>query len=76
MAQSQNILKVLPGWSAMGARHIYPASEQERSLSPKGCETGGGGKLYKVKLLLVKTCSNLELSAILNQKWELQKSHN
>ena len=37
----------------MGDTHIYP-SEQERSLSPKGCGTGGGDKLYEVKLLQVK----------------------
>ena len=29
MAQSQNNLKVLPGWSAMGARHIYPVNRKD-----------------------------------------------
>ena len=26
MAQLQNTVKVLPGWSAMGARYIYPVN--------------------------------------------------
>ena len=54
MAQSQNNVKVLPGWSAVGASHMNRNNEQERSLSPKGCGTVGSSKLFKVKLLLVK----------------------
>ena len=31
-------------------RWTHLPSEQERSLSPKSCGKGGGGKLYRVKL--------------------------
>ena len=30
MAQSQNNLKVLPGWSAMGSEHIYLVNRKEK----------------------------------------------
>ena len=29
MAQSQNNVKVLPGWSAIGAKHIYPVKRKD-----------------------------------------------
>ena len=29
MAQSQNNVKVLPGWSAMGVRHTYPVNRKD-----------------------------------------------
>ena len=29
MAQSQNNVKVLPGWSAMGTGHIYPVNRKD-----------------------------------------------
>ena len=47
MAQSQNNVKVLPGWSAISARHINLPSEQERSLSAKGCGTEGAANYIK-----------------------------
>ena len=64
MAQSRNNVKALPGWSARGTRHIYQVNRKdhyhliftyclfvEKHHQFKGCGTGGGGKLYKVKLL-------------------------
>ena len=29
MSQSQNNLKVLPGWSALSAKHIYPVNRKD-----------------------------------------------
>ena len=49
MSQSQNNVKVLPGWSAVSARHIYPVNRKDTIT--KSCGTGGGGKLCKMKLL-------------------------
>ena len=49
MSLSQSNVKVLPDWSAISVKHTF--TQQERSLSPKSCGTGGGGKLYKMKLL-------------------------
>ena len=42
MSQSQNNVKVLPGWSAVNARHIYPVNRKDNYR---------GEKLYKIKLL-------------------------
>ena len=58
MAQSQNNVKVLPGWSTMGVRDTYPVNRKDhyhlKVVEQGGGGGGGGDKLYKVKLLLVK----------------------
>ena len=53
MSQAQNNAKLLPGWSAVSARYIYPVNKKD-NCHQKFVEQDGGGKLYKMKLLYVK----------------------
>ena len=45
MAQSQNNVKILSGWSAISAQHIYPVNRKDH-YHPKVVEQeeGGGGQ--------------------------------
>ena len=56
MAQSQNKVKRLPGWSAINARYIYPVNRKDR-YRPKVVEQEGVilfETLMKLSLLLTK----------------------
>ena len=46
MSQSQNNVKVLPGWSAISARHIYPVNRKDH-YDPEVVEQEGAGNCMK-----------------------------
>ena len=59
MSQSQNNPKVLLGWSAVSARHIYPVNRKDNYHQKLWNRRGG--KLYKMKLIIGETLMTLTL---------------
>ena len=50
MAQSQNNMKVLPGWNAVSTRHIYPVNRKDH-YHPKVVEQEGVANCKKSEII-------------------------